>query len=120
MTPQTRSVVAHATEVIDFSRLVLQRNFDEMMSACERSERIPVDARVRYRHTSSTMVDRCVDVVDQLMTASGGAGIFLTNPISRFFYDIHAARAHYANNPDKPAANLGANLLGLPNTDFFL
>ena len=34
--------------------------------------------------------------------------------------DIHAARAHYANNPDKPGRNLGATTLGQKNTDFFI
>lgn len=118
--PRTKEVVAQATEVLDFSRLILQRNFDEMMEACGRAERIPLDLRVRYRHTSSTMVERCVEVIDALLTASGGSGIFLSNPIAHFFCDIHAARAHYANNPDKPSANLGGTLLGLKNTDYFI
>ena len=121
--PGTKEVVAHATEVLDFSRLVLERNFDEMMDSCSRSERVELDPRVRYRHSSSTMVDRCVAVIDRLLTASGGSGgsgIFLSNPIAHFFCDIHAARAHYANNPDKPSANLGGTALGFRNTDYFL
>jgi 3-hydroxy-9,10-secoandrosta-1,3,5(10)-triene-9,17-dione monooxygenase len=34
--------------------------------------------------------------------------------------DIHAARMHYANNPDKFGRNYGGVLLGLGNTDFFI
>ena len=34
--------------------------------------------------------------------------------------DVHAARAHYANNPDKPARNLGAVMLGAKTTDYFI
>ena len=45
---------------------------------------------------------------------------FLDSPLLRYFLDVHAARAHYANNPDKPGRNLGAVLLGLKSTDFFL
>jgi 3-hydroxy-9,10-secoandrosta-1,3,5(10)-triene-9,17-dione monooxygenase len=55
-----------------------------------------------------------------LFTASGGRAIFLNSPLLRFFLDVHAARAHYANNPDKPARNLGGVLLELKNQDFFL
>ena len=35
-------------------------------------------------------------------------------------HDVHAARAHYANNPDKPGRNLGAVQLSMKNTDFFI
>ena len=31
-----------------------------------------------------------------------------------------AARAHYANNPDKPARNLGGVMLGAKTTDYFI
>jgi 3-hydroxy-9,10-secoandrosta-1,3,5(10)-triene-9,17-dione monooxygenase len=38
----------------------------------------------------------------------------------RYFLDIHAARAHYANNPEKPGRNFGGVLLQQKNTDFFV
>jgi 3-hydroxy-9,10-secoandrosta-1,3,5(10)-triene-9,17-dione monooxygenase len=40
--------------------------------------------------------------------------------MARFFADIHAARAHYANNPDRFGRNYGGVLLGLPNADLFI
>jgi len=55
-----------------------------------------------------------------LFHACGGQGIYTDNPIGRFFVDIHAARMHYANNPDKFGRNYGGVLLGLGNTDFFI
>jgi 3-hydroxy-9,10-secoandrosta-1,3,5(10)-triene-9,17-dione monooxygenase len=58
--------------------------------------------------------------VDDLFTVSGGRAIFLNSAILRFFLDIHAARAHYANNPEKPARNYGGLQLGLKNTDYFI
>jgi 3-hydroxy-9,10-secoandrosta-1,3,5(10)-triene-9,17-dione monooxygenase len=51
---------------------------------------------------------------------SGGRAIFLDHPLLRFFLDVHAARAHYANNPDKPGRNWGSVQLGLKNTDYFV
>lgn len=118
--PRVQAAAAQAVEVIDHSKLVLARNFDVLMGYCERGEKIPTEMRVQYRYTSSVMVDRLVGVVDELFTASGGSAIFDSNPIQQFFLDIHTARAHYANNPDKPGANLGATTLGQKNTDFFI
>ena len=34
--------------------------------------------------------------------------------------DVHAARAHYANNPEKPGRNFGGVQLGMKTTDFFI
>ena len=54
------------------------------------------------------------------MSQSGGTAIFSDAPIQPFFQGIHAARGHYANNPAKPAQNLGRVLLELKTQDFFL
>ena len=117
---RTQEAVALAVETIDSARLVLARNFDVMMGYCERDERMPLDIRVLYRQHSAAVVDKCAAAIDALFVASGGSAIFLTNPIHRFFCDVHASRAHYANNPDKPGRNLGATVLGAKNTDYFL
>jgi 3-hydroxy-9,10-secoandrosta-1,3,5(10)-triene-9,17-dione monooxygenase len=118
--PATQVVSARAAAVIEEVRAVLYRNFDEMMAQTRAGERIEVERRVKYRYDSSAAVARCVAVVDDLFTASGGRAIFLGSPILRFFLDVHAARAHYANNPEKPARNWGAVQLGLDNQDFFI
>ena len=76
--------------------------------------------RVAFRHDSANAVAKCVRAVDELFTASGGRAIFLGHPLLRFFMDVHAARAHYANNPDKPARNFGAVQLGQKSTDYFI
>jgi 3-hydroxy-9,10-secoandrosta-1,3,5(10)-triene-9,17-dione monooxygenase len=118
--PGAQLVAARAASLIDEVKLVLFRNFDEMMAAVRAGEDIPVDRRVKYRYDSSNTVAKCVEAVDGLFTASGGRAIFLNSPILRYFLDIHAARAHYANNPDKPGRNFGGVQLGLKNQDFFL
>jgi 3-hydroxy-9,10-secoandrosta-1,3,5(10)-triene-9,17-dione monooxygenase len=51
------------------------------------------------------------------MEASGGRGIFLSNPIQRAWRDIHAMRAHIGNNPERAAAVFGRSEFGLPPTD---
>jgi len=38
----------------------------------------------------------------------------------RTFADIHSGRTHIANNPAATGRNMGAVMLGLPNTDTFI
>jgi 3-hydroxy-9,10-secoandrosta-1,3,5(10)-triene-9,17-dione monooxygenase len=118
--PATQAVCARAASLIDETRTVLRRNFDEMMTLVREGKDIAIERRVRFRHDSATAVVRSVEAVDLLFTASGGRAIFLGSPLLRYFLDVHAARAHYANNPDKPARNLGGVMLGAKTTDYFI
>jgi 3-hydroxy-9,10-secoandrosta-1,3,5(10)-triene-9,17-dione monooxygenase len=111
---------AEAAATIDEVRLVLYRDMEELMARARCDEDIPQGQRVHFKLDSANAVVKCVSAVDALFAQSGGRAIFLTSPMLRFFLDAHAARAHYANNPDKPARNFGGTLLGLDNTDFFL
>ena len=118
--PTTQTVLAQAAALVDEAKLVLRRNVDDLMRRVRAGEELPVELRVAYRHDSSRAVDKAVEAVDLLFTASGGRAIFLDSPILPYFLDVHCARAHYANNPDKPSRNLGGVLLGRKNVDFFL
>src|SRR6185503_3483502 len=115
--PATQTVAVRAAASIDEARVVLFHDMDEMMALTRAGQDIPIERRVRFRYYSARVVDRCVEAVDELFSASGGRAIFQTSPILRFFLDVHAARGHYANNPEKPARNLGGVLLSLKNTD---
>jgi 3-hydroxy-9,10-secoandrosta-1,3,5(10)-triene-9,17-dione monooxygenase len=118
--PTTQMVCARAAASIDAVRLVLYRNMDEMMALVRAGKDIPIDRRVAFRYDSANAVVQCVEAVDALFTASGGRAIFTNSPIQRYFLDAHAARAHYANNPDKPGRNFGGVQLGAKNQDYFL
>lgn len=118
--PTTQTVCARAATLVDETRAVLRRNFEEMMTLVREGKDIAIDRRVRFRHDSAMAVVKSVEAVDLLFTASGGRAIFLGSPLLRYFLDVHAARAHYANNPDKPARNLGAVMLGAKTTDYFI
>ncbi len=118
--PTAQVLCARGVTTLDEVRAILRRNFDEMMECVRAGEKIPVERRVQYRYESARAVVRCVEVVDSLFTASGGRALFDGHPIQRYWQDVHAARAHYANNPDKPGRNLGRVMLGMKNTDFFI
>jgi 3-hydroxy-9,10-secoandrosta-1,3,5(10)-triene-9,17-dione monooxygenase len=118
--PSAQVVAARAATQIEDLRAQLRGNFDEMMALVRAGEDLPIEKRLRWRLDSSMAVVKSAEVVDALFTESGGRAIFDGSPLQRAFLDIHAARAHYANNPEKPARNLGGVLLGAKNTDFFV
>jgi 3-hydroxy-9,10-secoandrosta-1,3,5(10)-triene-9,17-dione monooxygenase len=118
--PQVQRVAAEAATVLDEVKLVLQRNVASLQAYADRAEPPPVPLRVRYRYASSHAADRCAQLVSTLFNACGGRAIFLGHPLQRAWLDANAARAHYANNPDKSARNFGAVELSQPNTDFFI
>lgn len=118
--PQAQLAAAQAAATLREVRLVFEDQLNTMMDYCERGERIPVAERVQWRYEASLVGEKCGDAIDTLFKASGGSAIYEENPILRYFNDIHAAQAHYANNPYKPALNLGATLLGADNVDFFI
>jgi 3-hydroxy-9,10-secoandrosta-1,3,5(10)-triene-9,17-dione monooxygenase len=118
--PASQVVAARAAAFIDETKVVLHRNLDEMMALVRAGEDLPLDRRIRFRYDSSNAVAKSVEAVDLLFTASGARAIFLNSPMHRYFLDAHAARAHYANNPDKPGRNFGAVLLEMKNQDYFL
>lgn len=118
--PTVREVAARADAELRSIRAVFRQDMEAMMQRARANEAIPVEDRVRYRYASSQTVERCVAVVDRLFENSGGRAIFLDHPMNRLFQDVHAARAHFANNPVKPGRNLGRVLMGLPTEDYFL
>ncbi len=118
--PSAQTVAAHAAGVIEDLRGQLHRNFDELMTAARTGSELLIERRLKFRMDSSMAVVRAAEVVDALFTESGGRAIFDGSALQRAFLDIHAARAHYANNPEKPGRNFGGVLLGQKNADFFV
>lgn len=118
--PSAQTVAAFAAGVIEDLRATLHRNFDELMAQARAGEDMPLERRLKFRLDSSLAVQRSLEVVDALFTESGGRAIFTSSALHRYFLDIHCARAHYANNPEKSARNFGGVLLQQKNTDFFV
>jgi 3-hydroxy-9,10-secoandrosta-1,3,5(10)-triene-9,17-dione monooxygenase len=92
-------------------------NFAEMMRLARAGAEIPLVLRARVRWDAGKAVDWSVSAVDRLMMASGGRGIFLSNPIQRAWRDIHAMQAHAGTNLERAAAVFGRSEFGLPPTD---
>ena len=109
--------LAEAAAEIANARDRVLGNFAEMMRLAEAGEDIPLADRARYRWEGAKAIDWSVRAVDRLFRASGGRGIFLSNPIQRAWRDVHAMAAHAGNNLERAAAVFGRPEFGLPPQD---
>jgi 3-hydroxy-9,10-secoandrosta-1,3,5(10)-triene-9,17-dione monooxygenase len=115
-----QSACANAAVAIDEMQLLLKRNFAELLAGVQGGPPVSIERRVHFRYQSAQVAERCAQAANALLRYAGGNGIYHRNPLVRRFLDLHAARAHYANNLDRFGQNLGAVMLGRENTDFFI
>jgi 3-hydroxy-9,10-secoandrosta-1,3,5(10)-triene-9,17-dione monooxygenase len=118
--PVGQNAAAQARSVIDECKLVLNRNFGQMMATVEGGLQPDIDERIKMRFDAALVSEKCAAAMNQLFYCSGAQGIFRDHPINRFWLDINAGRTHVANNAAKFGRNLGGTMMGLPNEDFFL
>src|SRR5438477_5881791 len=109
--------LAEASAEVDGARDRVLANFAEMMRRARAGEEIPLADRARYRWDAAKGLDWSMRAVDRLLDASGGRGIFLSNPIQRAWRDVHAMRAHAGNNPERAAFVFARSEFGLPPQD---
>ena len=112
--------VSAAASEIDAARQRLEEIFESMVGLARSGEPIPLELRARCRFDSAKAVERSIRATDLVFEASGGRAIYTSNPIQRFFRDVHAMRAHAMNNPDRAALVFGRTELGLPPGDPFV
>ncbi|KVX52066.1 acyl-CoA dehydrogenase family protein [Burkholderia cepacia] len=118
--PGAQNACANAAVAIDEMTVLLKRNFAELMASVTGGPAVSIERRVHFRYQSAQVAERCAQAANALLRYAGGNGIYHRNPLVRRFLDLHAARAHYANNVDRFGQNLGAVMLGRENTDFFI
>lgn len=112
--------VSEAMMASDALKLVLMRNFARVVECAKTGDHMTVEERLLQRAQSSQVPKVCARHVDELLRATAASGAYKSNPIERFFRDIHQSRGHIANNTDTYARAHGAVMLGLPNTDPFV
>lgn len=112
--------VTEAMMTSDQLKLVLFRNFAEVVKYTNRGEMMPVETRLLHRAQSASVSKEAAEKVSEILRACAGSGLYRSNPIERTFRDLHQARGHIANNADAYIRAHGTVMLGLPNADPFV
>ncbi|HHX35329.1 MAG TPA: flavin-dependent monooxygenase [Gammaproteobacteria bacterium] len=115
--PVAQDAVADAIVTLDMLKLVLDRNYGELMEIAEKGELPGVEMRLLYRYQSAYVTNTCAEKVSALLKSMAASGLYKTNPVERIFRDVHQARGHIANNMAAYARAYGTVQLGLPNPD---
>ena len=110
--PFLHAAIAKAHAQILEMENTLRLTFDELMGLATRGEPIPMEKRALFAYNSSTVVRRLADMVDDMVQLLGGRAIYMTSPILQPWLDLHAGRAHVANDPANRTADVVGTMLG--------
>ncbi len=106
--------LSETTAEVETWRDRVLNNLRAMMASARAGEALSHAQRARYRWDTAHAATIGVRAVDRLFTASGGRAIFRSNPLQRAWRDVHAIRAHAANDLEKIAPIVGRLELDLP------
>ena len=109
--------VAEAASDIDAAWLQLERNLGEEFELASAGRPIPVELRLRARRDQVMGSARVIAAVDKLFESAGGKAINHSAPISRYWRDAHAARAHAANDLERTLVMYGKSEFGVQVRD---
>jgi 3-hydroxy-9,10-secoandrosta-1,3,5(10)-triene-9,17-dione monooxygenase len=73
-----------------------------------------MERRALFAYQSSNVVRRMADLVDDMVKLLGGRAIYMSSPVLQPWLDLHAARAHVANDPANRVSDVVGTLLGEP------
>lgn len=115
--PVAQDAIADAVLTLDMLKLVLDRNFGELLDIAQKGELPDVEMRLLYRYQSAYVTNTCAEKVSALLKSMAASGLYKSNPVERIFRDVHQARGHIANNVGNFGRAFGTVQLGLPNPD---
>lgn len=110
--PILHAALARAISEKSEMETTLRLTFEELMGYAERGEPIPMEKRAFFTYQSSNVVRRLADLVDDIVKLLGGRAIYMTSDIIQPWLDLHAGRAHVANDPSNRTADVIGTMLG--------
>jgi 3-hydroxy-9,10-secoandrosta-1,3,5(10)-triene-9,17-dione monooxygenase len=118
--PAAKMLAAEVKAEIEQMKLVMLRNFDNMLDCVRAGQPILIEDRIRYRYDSAIVADRCLEMSGRLLKAVGSTGIRNGSEVLSRHLDILASQAHVANHSRPFAVNMGGVLFGQDNADYGL
>ncbi len=108
-----QSRIGGAAAALAAGKALIEADLAETHALALRDEPITVDRRIRSRLVQAYVADIAVRGIDGLFRATGGAGLYLGEPIQRAWRDIHAVSHHASLNWDAVSTMYGQHALGL-------
>lgn len=118
--PNAQLAVSEAMMLSDQLKLVLYRNYEQVVQNATIGQQMQVEDRLFQRAQSAYVAKSCAEKANEILRACAASGMYKENPIERFFRDLNQARGHIANNADAYLRAHGAVMLGQPNQDPFV
>ncbi len=110
--PMLHAAIARAHAQIVEMELTLRNSFDTMMLQAESGQTLPMEDRAFYVYQSSTVVRRLAVLIDDIVQLLGGRAIYKSSEVIQPWLDLHAARAHVANDPGNRNADVVGTIIG--------
>ncbi|MFN5783767.1 MAG: acyl-CoA dehydrogenase family protein [Novosphingobium sp.] len=110
--PILHAAIARALAEKGEMETTLRLTFEDLMAYAERGEAIPMEKRAFYTYQSATVVRRLAGLVDDIVQLLGGRAIYMTSDIIQPWLDLHAGRAHVANDPANRTGDAVNAMLG--------
>jgi 3-hydroxy-9,10-secoandrosta-1,3,5(10)-triene-9,17-dione monooxygenase len=114
------AAIAAMSAQMNEMELSLQKSFDLIMQRMDKGESLTLDERAMFVYQSSTVATRLAALVDAMMARLGGRAIYMSSDIIQPWLDLHAARAHVANDPTNRAGDLVGTMVGQPPAFAFM
>jgi 3-hydroxy-9,10-secoandrosta-1,3,5(10)-triene-9,17-dione monooxygenase len=99
--------IAETAVEIATMQLLLQQNLERA-----RSENPTLEQRVQSKRNFSYVAHLALQAIERIYITSGGTANYKTNPLQRFWRDIHAMAAHAALNWDTAGETFGLYEIG--------
>ena len=110
--PMLHAAIAAAHSQIIEMEQNLRLTLDDLMAIAESDQPIPMDKRALYAYQSSMVVRRLARLVDDIVQLLGGRAIYMSSEIIQPWLDLHAARAHVANDPANRTPDVVGTMMG--------
>jgi len=110
--PFLMAAIAKAYAQVTEMEQTLRLTFEDLMGYAERREPIPMEKRTLYAYNSASAVRRMADMVDDIVQLLGGRAIYTSSEIVQPWLDLHAGRAHVANDPNNRTTDVIGGILG--------
>lgn len=106
--------LAEAAAAIDAAAALYLRDLGEISAAARSSGDLPASSVERINYNVAYEIDTCSRAVFRLWRGSGGKALHVSNPLQRYFRDLHAMTQHAVLDMDVGGESYGKALLERP------